>query len=48
MEFLEHALLLPDAQNTYGCVPACVGGWVERESTEGGAHNDVNATTLPF
>ena len=30
MEFLEHALLLPDAQNTYGCVPACVGGWVER------------------
>ena len=25
-----------------------VGGWVERESTEGGAHNDVNATTLPF
>jgi hypothetical protein len=23
MEFLQHALLLPDARNPYGCAPAC-------------------------
>ena len=30
MEFLEHALLLPDARNPYGCAPACRGLGGER------------------
>jgi|SoiMethySBSTD1v2_1073268.scaffolds.fasta_scaffold250385_4 hypothetical protein len=47
MEFLEHALLCLMHETRMAALRR-LGGWVERESTEGGVHNGVNATTLPF